>query len=405
VLPYFFSLIDKEGDIKLAMMATVVLNLSGLMSGLLQLFLRSNTATTSFSPKAARSYDRGKHEIRIFGPNELAMHAQMLNPVAGPRTPASSHEMDTRQSRTDSRASLIGLEKGRIISMGSIQSSDFRSAKEYAEMPSAPEPLFSKSAHERKPSYSLFPVEGSSPTKPQQPTSIYDISCLAPPPPVHGNSRHRRDSSIASSATVQIGLRISHAPTPSQEDINSLPLPSTTYKSRAPTAPSSPKALLPSTYASPLPSTTYTSAPRPAPPPSPLRVRTDFPSPAPPPRSPRRPMPAPAPIVTRSPDQSPSRSTALTNKTLPPTPKPKAFLPSAVTSTQARESTTQLSPAVYSPEKKLPAKIKTAMPAAGTVGGPMSANPLNGNPVSPKRNGSQRAAMSSSQQATKADWI
>ncbi|KAF8851597.1 hypothetical protein BDZ45DRAFT_142762 [Acephala macrosclerotiorum] len=422
VLPYFFSLIDKDGDIKLAMMATVVLNLSGLMSGLLQLFLRSNTATTSFGPKVGRSWDRGKHEIRIFGPNELAMHSQLVNPVTGPRTPGSAHELNRQQSRTDSRASLMGPEKSQAISisMDSLPSPPSRSPKTYDDMPAPLEPTFDKSptrGHTRnKPSYSLFPAEGGSPTKPGQPVSIYDISDLAPPPPVYGNggSRHRRDSSIASSATVQIGLRLSHAPGPSKEDLDCLPLPSTSYKAPPPPSPESPLSLSSKYSASPLPSTTYsaTPVPKPAPPPSPLRVQTDFPAPAPPPRSPKWPSPAPAPIITRqpSPEQSPTRSSpAAVNKTLPPTPK--AFIPAAVKETQARESTTQLSPAVYSPAKQLPAKIKTAV-AAASFGGPMSANPLKGNSALPSslaaglvRSNSQRPAASSSQQEPAKDWI
>lgn len=381
-------------------MATVVVNLSGLMTGLLQLFLRSNTASTSFGGKGGRSIDRGasKQVIRIFGPNELAMQAQLTNPVTGPRTPASLHELDSRQGRTDSRASLISLEKGRIISMGSLPSPGYRSTKEYEVMP--PTPLFSKPT-DRKQAYSLFP--GSSPEKPGQPMSFYDISGLEPPPQVFGNSRHRRDSSVGSSATVQIGLRISHAPTPSQEDLDTLPVPSSTYKSHIPSL----LPLAPTTYnASAIPKSKFAS---PSTPSSPLRVQTDLTTPVLPIRSPRRPQPVPITTSTTEPSQqSPSRSPAVMNKTLPPTPK--AFLPLPAASPPARVSTTQLSPAVYSPDKKLPAKIKTALPAAGFVGGPMSANPLKGNPVSPPvklpaRSGSERGAGSSQQATTKADWI
>ncbi|KAE9374059.1 hypothetical protein N431DRAFT_335785 [Stipitochalara longipes BDJ] len=428
VIPYFGSLVGAPGDIKLAMMATVVLNLSGLMSGLLQLFLRSNTVATSFGTKQGRQWDRKKHQIRIFGPNELAMHNHLVDPVTGPR---SQRELS---SRATSRASLMGVEKGRAISMESLSTSPTlnnpfspKSFDEIGDMPSRPGPAAgfkSSRGHSRAPSYSLFPPEGSSPSKGQQPTSVYDISDLAPPPVVHytGGPRHRRDSSIASSATVQIGLRISHAPSPSREDMNAMPLPSTTYKfTSSPTKPAT--TTLPSTSyaAAPLPSTTYGNnsnnpflatapAARPAPPPSPLKIQTNI-APSPsiplPARSPRRPSPLNTSPI-KSPESSPTRSLSSINKTLPPTPK--AFLSKLDTAQPpqlVRQSTTQLTPAVYSPEKK----IKTS--GLGEVrGAPMSATLPSSlqigrglaSPASPpKRSNSGRNPMS--QQQTKADWI
>ncbi|PVH73145.1 hypothetical protein DL98DRAFT_552800 [Cadophora sp. DSE1049] len=405
VVPFFFSLIDKQGDIKLAMMATVVLNLSGLMSGLLQLFLRSNTATTSFAPKTAgKKWAAPRHEIRMFGPNELAMHAHLTNPVTGPRT-----TNDNRLSRSDSQASLIGLEKGRGISMDSLRSPPYGLAKrQEAEMssnlPNMPEaatvcPAVQARSHARKPSYSLFPPEGSSPTKAgQQKDSVYDISELTPPPAIRyaAGARHRRDSSIASSATVQIGLRISHAPTPSQEDLDALPLPSTTYKAMSlnPPAPKSPS----STYsASPLPSTTYSaskpslpaspSASKPTPPAVPLKVQTSFSTSAG-----KKPMPSPLNTqITASPQQSP----ASINKTLPPTPK--AFLPQIE---KVRESNTQLSPTVYSLSPTVYSPESKSTPAAGKT----NSNPLRANPPGSPMAGPVRQP-TSQQKRTKADWI
>jgi hypothetical protein len=354
------------------------------------------------------------------------MHNHLVDPVTGPRT---QRELS---SRATSRASLMGAEKGRSISMDSLNSSPTlnnpfspKSFDEIGDMPSRPGPAAgfkSSRGHSRAPSYSLFPPEGSSPSKGQQPTSVYDISDLAPPPVVHytGGPRHRRDSSIASSATVQIGLRISHAPSPSREDVSAMPLPSTTYKFTATSPTKAATSTLPSTSyaAAPLPSTTYASgstnpflpaAARPAPPPSPLKNQTNVPSSASvtlPPRSPRRPSPLNT-TAAKSPQPSPTHS--LINKTLPPTPK--AFLPKLDTAQPpllVRQSTTQLTPAVYSPQKK----IKTS--GLGEVrGAPMSATlpsslqagrgPL-GSPLSPpKRSNSGRNPLS--HQQTKADWI
>lgn len=403
VIPYFVSQTIAHGDIKASMMATVVLNLSGLMSGLLHLFLRSNTATTSFGPKNGRHWNRDKHQIRIWGPNELAFGTHLVNPVSEPRTPLRELE-----SRADSRASLVGLEKGRVMSMESLSNPSFGSLRfnplasnpnaveQKAIMPTIPEPTAEVSSasrgHARKQSYSLFPAEATSPTKaPQQnmrpADSVYDISDLAPPPAIFGpgSSRHRRDSSIASSATVQIGLRLSHAPTPSMEDASLMPLPQTTYGA----LPSTTFNASPLKPSSSVPLSSFNSnAPRAA---SPLKLQTENPTKAEPPaRPPRRPSPLNTNVI--SPTQSPVLASI--NKLLPPTPK---TLVSVV-----RESNTQLSPAVYSPEKKTMAPSKTVTtPQSAT--NPVRNSPLgDGSPTRVVRSNSGRAPATTQ---SKSDWI
>lgn len=398
VIPYFSSLLSsngKNGDLELAMMATVVLNLSGLMNGLLQLFLRSNTATTAFGPKVGRGWERSRHEIRIFGLNELAMHAQLMNPVTGPRSP-------TKSEWAHSRSSLVGKEKGPRISMESLTASPHQPKSpietELESMPWTTQPAEKQVlvAHAHKSSYSIFPNANKGP----QPTSIYDISNLEPPPTVHleVGSRHKRDSSVTSSATVQIGLRLSHAPTPSQEDLNNLPLSSTTNNAKL-----SMLALPATTYkVATLPISSFSA--KAAPLSSPLRVKTDFATaplasiPTPPARNANR----PSPVITnsmRSPEESPSQTSLAIHKNLPPTPK--FSFPAIET---VRDSNTHLSPAVYTPEKKAPA------PGLGALGGgPRSAtltqqsNPLRANPLD--RSNSGRVLLPVNAQRTKRDWI
>jgi len=230
------------------------------MASLLQMFLRSNTATTAFRPKGTPGWSRGRHEIRFWGPNELGFDEHMLQPVSGPRSPAS----------IGSRASLIEKEKRGALSMdsirspGGVQSSEklSKSTGKAAETPLNSATLVKPEAaalerqptksHKRKQSYSLFPPEPNATSPPDKqepkPNSTWKIpesrikdtmaglfrststqrqlaeptlnanSHLAPPPPFFdGNSsRHRRDSSIQTSVTVEIGLRLSHAPTEMQ---------------------------------------------------------------------------------------------------------------------------------------------------------------------------------------------
>lgn len=359
----------------MSMMATVVLNLSGLMNGLLQLFLRSNTATTSFGKRVGRSWDLGKHDIRLFGPNELALHAHLTNPVTGPESPRSDSEV----SWANSRASLVGPEKHRAISMEPL--SPVNDLKSYEAGESAMHSTTlsnSTRAHTRKQSYSIFPSRNSAKAPP--PTSIYDISDLQPPPALHfpGGSRgHKRDSSIESTATVQIGLRLSHAPTPSQEDVSKIPLPSTTCKANTLALPATTyKATSPSPIALPTSKfTTFPVSPMQPSMPNPT-VNTNLTTPIPPARSPRRPTPSPLNTnVDQSPTASPTRTTPVEiNKNLPPTPK---FVFPQLDS--VRDSNTQLSPAVYSPE--LSRKVSIGLGALG--GGPRTplANPLRANPL------------------------
>ncbi|TVY15714.1 hypothetical protein LARI1_G006542 [Lachnellula arida] len=351
IIPWFISLVrngPENGDLKVSMMTTVVVNLSGLISGLLQLFLRANTATTSFGPRNLK--DRKKHEIRIWGPNELVFNNHLMDPVHGPRSPPRD-----LASRSESRSSLVGFEKevGRGMSMESVRSPPFELPARYnntlassaiePKTLAGPESAYAVTpaaqTHARKPSYSLFPPERSEvkltvPGTRQEPTSIYDISDLTPPPPIFGpgsRANHKRDSSMASSATVQIGLRLSHAPEPSEEDMPDLPLPSTTYNANAATRPQTPEVLDVTGF-------NFSSLPR-----SPFR-------------------PSPLNISTTSPTKSPT----YVNKTLPPTPK------SNIPISRLNESNTQLSPTVYSPDKKT-----AQTPESAT----MPKNPLRGNPL------------------------
>lgn len=356
------------------------------MNGLLHLFLRSNTATTSFGPKSSRerTWDKKKHEIRIWGPNELAYLNQLADPVSGP------HTADLK--RSESRTNLVGPEKDRPISMESLQSPSptkppmrqnplrLNGVGEMETAPSAVEALPESSSrspkrgHARSQSYSLFPTAPSNsinfqdPTERQELTSIYDISDLQPPPAVFGGGLraqgHRRDSSVASSATVQIGLRLSHAPSPSHETTPVLPLPSTTYQAK-------PKQSI-----------------------SPLRLETQnigLPVVHPlsiPARSPRRPSPLNTSMV--SPTQPSPERESCSNKTLPPTPKASVFIP---VMKQATEPITQLSTAVYSPERRFPKA--TEVPQSATI---PRTNLLDDGPQ--RSNSSRQPARQS-----KLDWI
>jgi len=189
--------------LQLSMVASVVSNVSGLMTGGLHLFFRSNTLST-IGPKCKEAggcteveRQNFKRGIRIWSPRENS------NQSAAPPT----------LQRMNSNDTLITSERSMQFSDKEYESGErLNPLRSNAVFPSAavaglaaPEAVMAKS-HGRKGSYSLFP--GAKPGEPLPATTFGNLD-LKPPAPVTG-VRHRRDSSMASHATVQIGIRLSN---------------------------------------------------------------------------------------------------------------------------------------------------------------------------------------------------
>ncbi|KAB8291783.1 hypothetical protein EYC80_006578 [Monilinia laxa] len=381
VIPYFVSRTIGVGDYKPAMMATVVLNLSGLLNGLLHLFLRSNTATTSFGPRG-RSWPSDKHEIRMWGPNEWAFNDHIMDPVPEPEPESPRSEL---VSRAGSQKSLISSsDKGDMISMTGLptlqqstysptKSSSLRysSTKSTSLIPVPPTPTEHLSSEQtKKQSYYLFPSPAlASPNTLLAPQmhrsaleSVYDISDLSdltPPPQLHGRRGHRRGSSVSSFATVQIGIRFSHAPLPSAvPDDSPLGLPSTTYKAAdLPATAFQAPAFPPTAYA---PTSKFNQAPNEMPalprnPLAPIQTTNFTKAPIPiPPRSPLRPSPPTNVNTVTQRQQSPTRlntsqRSSSINKTFPATPRPLTPKQPTVERLEQSDAIIQLSPTVYTP--------------------------------------------------------
>ncbi|KAK4038766.1 hypothetical protein C8A01DRAFT_17179 [Parachaetomium inaequale] len=235
MIPFFFAQGFMSGrgrganTLTLAMVASVVANVSGLMNGGLYLFLKSSTMSTIGPRDKAGEYEnrRARYKITRYDsndPDDDGFDSHLMNPVTGPRS----------LRRMDSEASLITTEKeeeamdGKSIrsasikngrrSPDSLRSNRLVSAVASVLMPKAPEPArippaFS-GAHTRKRSYSLFPrnTVASKTSMLLLPSTTYSPGDALKPPPSMANlanMRHRRDSSLVSSATVQIGLRLS----------------------------------------------------------------------------------------------------------------------------------------------------------------------------------------------------
>ncbi|KAH9901903.1 hypothetical protein F4778DRAFT_131220 [Xylariomycetidae sp. FL2044] len=227
---------DNGPGLTLSMIATVVANVTGLMTGGLHLFLRSNTIATIGPKDKTAEYERQKfkQQIKVRGPSEMDFHDHMLQPVSGPRSlrKAESQESLVSSDRGDTTLRESNIPAGEWAQSGPTNPNPLRSNAVYqATTPKAPEPAqvansLHPTSHGRKPSasYTLFPNRAQNnnttsvallPSTTYAPnantTPFADFGMLRPPPSIPANGfRHRRDSSMASSATVQIGLRLSN---------------------------------------------------------------------------------------------------------------------------------------------------------------------------------------------------
>lgn len=207
-------------------------NVSGLMTGGLYLFLKSHTLSTIGPRDKAGEYEnrRDMYKARRFeeeyAESEGGFTDHIVRPVGGPRSlrrvesETSLYTISKEEEAMDAksmRSVTTTYSKRAPSSLRSFRSNNLFTRASNAFMPRAPERARIGSTiggHMRKRSYSLFPnnAAGSKSSLTLLPATTYSPADALKPPPSMGNllnKRHRRDSSLVSSATVQIGLRFS----------------------------------------------------------------------------------------------------------------------------------------------------------------------------------------------------
>ncbi|TLS24907.1 hypothetical protein PpBr36_08432 [Pyricularia pennisetigena] len=233
VLPFFQQLAFEDQrstsfsglPLTLSIVASVVTEVSGLMTGSLYLFLRSNTMS-AIGSKLSEKEDTGrkcfKNSIQVRGTDDDQDDSGITSPNG--------------LRRMDSDASIISRYTK------DEEAGNMRSNQTYAnplpsddDFPKPPEPSYATRTSRRFKASSIFsamrPLSTRSNNAPLLPATTYspnapvtnsnstavkphrfDFSALKPPPSMKnfGPSRHRRDSSIASHLTVQLGLRLSN---------------------------------------------------------------------------------------------------------------------------------------------------------------------------------------------------
>ncbi|RYP51369.1 hypothetical protein DL768_003297 [Monosporascus sp. mg162] len=250
MVPFFVSIaftdpMDSGGgpSLTLSMISSVVANVSGLMTGGLYLFLRSSTISTIGAKDKIGDYScqKIKQNIRHRGPYSVDFNDHIVQLVPAPRPLRTA----------ESQEKFITAEEGNGFERENNRTSrslnqhvfgDYDQPRPYTALDSAftlrgPEPhqtsMSSPRTQVQKPSasYSLFPNNHPDmspvallPSTTYSPNSDADIaepqtlyvpdptSSLMPPAHIKSGSRghHRRESSLASTATVQIGLRFSN---------------------------------------------------------------------------------------------------------------------------------------------------------------------------------------------------
>ncbi|KAL7913704.1 hypothetical protein GGI35DRAFT_221089 [Trichoderma velutinum] len=233
--PFFFSISSQNPlaltkiQLSLNMVASVASNVSGITFGVLYLFLRSRKMQ-KIGPlgHVELSATRKEKSVESWQGTEI-FNTQIEQPVSPARIFES--RASTRISEAIGETAESTNRKSRNLEAIHISSPFNRVAADGSELMNvAPSPVVTRA---RKDSYSLFPSQreaieakpkGNStillPSTTYSPTGGKENMAvgnemfidLLPPPSIRisGAPRHNRDSSLVSSATVQIGLRVSN---------------------------------------------------------------------------------------------------------------------------------------------------------------------------------------------------
>ncbi|KAJ4389203.1 hypothetical protein N0V93_006666 [Gnomoniopsis smithogilvyi] len=227
IIPFFFSItfLDQEkvifNTLNLGMVASVVANVNGLMVAGLHLFLRSQNNNSICQ-------DLGEYERKnsMYDPRDGRDNHRGSNHSLQPVNRSNS------RARSDSSATLLHAtnidERGfpSPMSYGTARS-PFSPKLSIPSGPAYPEPTQPPSetspSQIRKQSYSLYPNDQPQPAAASAaavlPATTYSPMATKPtrdtwkPPPIVKpwmGRGHKRDSSITSTATVQIGIRLSN---------------------------------------------------------------------------------------------------------------------------------------------------------------------------------------------------
>ena len=201
-IPYFIQVLIGTVSLHISHMASIVINLSGLLNGLLYLVLRTNSELLAIRP-ANTPWCR-KRRLRLFGPNDLSIRTHISPPVVLDRRgktqkTRSKHPTDMKPANNSSKPRI------QVTPVAYLGPAQVPPPLRIRPPSKAVSPQMSA-----KSSYSIFPKRSSIQKPPWHITpSGHDDEIIPLPAPLFSQSQ-RRDFSNQSTETVHIGLRLSH---------------------------------------------------------------------------------------------------------------------------------------------------------------------------------------------------
>lgn len=230
--PFFFSISSQNPlaltqiQLRLNMVASVASNVSGITFGVLYLFLRYHDAH-KIGPLGHIELGSSRKEKTVESwPGTDMFNTQIEQPVSPARIFASRASTRRSDASGEMAESTNGERGSRIGTAHTTSNGD--AADDSYLMNTPPTPVVART---RKDSYSLFPSQRETPDIKAKNAVILPSTTYSPtgsghnaaldseaveelllPPTIRisGAPRHNRDSSLVSSATVQIGLRVSN---------------------------------------------------------------------------------------------------------------------------------------------------------------------------------------------------
>ena len=213
-VPFFAQRTLQCNALWTAWVAEISLNLFGLITLILHLFLRSNADRLAIQPLEGTRQD--KKRLKLFNPSDLEMTMHITSPVL--------RKKEDDQYTDDKYKSMTAIRTESPLAVSETERNDSRNGDlmneivaEYSRPVQSPSQAFVSPSIRRKGSnYSLFPTFRSAMLRNSMSTTFSQDddsqTSQLPRPPVALN--HKRDLSEQTSATVQIGFRLSNMSEP-----------------------------------------------------------------------------------------------------------------------------------------------------------------------------------------------
>ena len=208
VLPFWVGLSASRREDTTSQMADIVITMSGILHAVLHMLMRTNSER--FAIRSRRTIWTTKRKIRIFGPNDLNIARVISTPLLSQPTESqwgsSGCEKDTlRRSSEFSSNSTSPRPKD----VGTALSVPPRNIEFTPMIPQTP----NMRQAQAKSTYSFFPSQHD--PRQNHRSWVSDDSAasieIQVPSPLFSKS-HRREDSVETSATVEIGMRFSNPP-------------------------------------------------------------------------------------------------------------------------------------------------------------------------------------------------